>query len=728
MILKFELPEEAEDKISVYIKPEDIVYALPFDIDRGGNTADNCFVVAGRERIAVYENGEVTKCAELNECSKIFTVNLVGSAQLAVTVGGEDTVLARYSMKYVSKFAYLARGVQIFIDGGTAVVESTEEEKVCPVCGRAIPGTGKCPKCSGGGRMSRIAELSKPYVKNLLLISAVMLAVSFANIYARFVERDFIDNTLITNNDGVFGIVKYALLMILCYALCVAGEALRSWLSIRLGSAVSMDLREKMYVKIQRLSLSFVGSRQPGELMNKILWDTETVRSFIEGTLSRMLNVFLTMVFACVAVFAINWKLALICFAAAPVVGFVTLTLRKKFRRMYRKQWRLSDKVNSRLQDVLAGILVVKSYGREKSESEYFCRLTDDLARMQSRNEKFWSTFNPLIGFFFSVGTYLILYVGGLDVLTGRISVGELTQVTMYTAMIIQPLGWIMLFPKQVANLNISMDRIYDILDRQTELSNIDTGIKKDIEGEIEFRNTVFGYRSYEPVLDGIDFKVKPGEMIGIVGASGSGKSTMVNLIMRLYDCDDGSILVDGRDIRDYNQQDFHRQIGVVLQETFLFGGTVYENIKFGKPSATREEVIRAAKIANAHDFICRMPGGYDTMLAENGNNLSGGERQRVAIARAILNDPRILILDEATSSLDTETEYQIQEALKRLVKGRTTFAIAHRLSTLKNADRIIVIDGHKIAEAGTHSELLRKKGIYYGLVTAQLDMSKKAV
>ena len=347
---------------------------------------------------------------------------------------------------------------------------------------------------------------------------------------------------------------------------------------------------------------------------------------------------------------------------------------------------------------------------------------------MQSKNEKFWSTFNPLIGFFFSVGTYLILYVGGLDVLTGRISIGELTQVTMYTSMIIQPLGWIMLFPKQVANLNISMDRIYDILDRQTELSNIDTGIKKDIEGEIEFKNTVFGYRSYEPVLDGIDFKVKPGEMIGIVGASGSGKSTMVNLVMRLYDCDDGSILVDGRDIREYNQQDFHRQIGVVLQETFLFGGTVYENIKFGKPSATREEVIRAAKIANAHDFICRMPGGYDTMLAENGNNLSGGERQRVAIARAILNDPRILILDEATSSLDTETEYQIQEALKRLVKGRTTFAIAHRLSTLKNADRIIVIDGHKIAEAGTHSELLRKKGVYYGLVTAQLDMSKKAV
>ena len=183
---------------------------------------------------------------------------------------------------------------------------------------------------------------------------------------------------------------------------------------------------------------------------------------------------------------------ALICFAAAPVVGFVTITLRKKFRRMYRKQWRLSDKVNSRLQDVLAGILVVKSYGREKSESEYFCRLTDDLARMQSKNEKFWSTFNPLIGFFFSVGTYLILYVGGLDVLTGRISIGELTQVTMYTSMIIQPLGWIMLFPKQVANLNISMDRIYDILDRQTELSNIDTGIKKDIEGEIEFRNTVF--------------------------------------------------------------------------------------------------------------------------------------------------------------------------------------------------------------------------------------------
>jgi ATP-binding cassette subfamily B protein len=272
-------------------------------------------------------------------------------------------------------------------------------------------------------------------------------------------------------------------------------------------------------------------------------------------------------------------------------------------------------------------------------------------------------------------------------------------------------------------NLITSVERISDVMQQEPKIRDSEAAVTHDVTGEIEFKNVTFGYKSYEPVLESINLKVKPGEMIGLVGSSGAGKSTLINLIMHLYDIDDGELLVDGINIKDIKLADYHSQIGVVLQETFLFSGTILNNIRFARPEATPMEVIRAAKMANAHDFICKTPDGYNTYISEKGNNLSGGERQRIAIARAILNDPRILILDEATASLDTESEYLIQTALNRLTSGKTTFAIAHRLSTLKNADRLVVIDGHGIAEIGTHNELMAKKGIYYGLVTAQLEM-----
>lgn len=269
-----------------------------------------------------------------------------------------------------------------------------------------------------------------------------------------------------------------------------------------------------------------------------------------------------------------------------------------------------------------------------------------------------------------------------------------------------------------------SLNRIYDVLDEEPRLKDHQDSKAFEIKGEFRFEHVSFGYQTYEPVLEDVSFDVKPGEMIGLVGASGTGKSTLINLIMRLYDVDQGHITIDGIDMRDIQKECLHSQIGVVLQETFLFSGSILDNIKFARPEAAMAEVIQAAKAANAHDFICKTPDGYNTYVGEHGYNLSGGERQRIAIARAILNNPRILILDEATSALDTESEFLIQQALDRLVKGRTTFAIAHRLSTLRNADRLVVIDKHGIAETGTHNELLEKKGIYYGLVTAQLKMA----
>ena len=274
-----------------------------------------------------------------------------------------------------------------------------------------------------------------------------------------------------------------------------------------------------------------------------------------------------------------------------------------------------------------------------------------------------------------------------------------------------------------IMRLKTSIERINDILDEEPKIADSPDAVDIEIKGDVEFKNITFGYKSYQPVLENINLSVRKGEMIGLVGSSGTGKSTMINLLMRLYDPDEGSILIDGVPINAISKNNLHSQIGVVLQETYLFSGTLLENIRYANPDASRIEVIRAAKIANSHDFITNFPNGYDTYVGEHGYTLSGGERQRIAIARAILHNPRIIILDEATSSLDTETEYQIQEALERLIEGRTTFAIAHRLSNLRKVDRIVVLDNHRIAEVGSHNELIRKKGIYYKMVMAQLEM-----
>lgn len=281
--------------------------------------------------------------------------------------------------------------------------------------------------------------------------------------------------------------------------------------------------------------------------------------------------------------------------------------------------------------------------------------------------------------------------------------------------------------PRSLANTVTSMAKLTEILDEEPEITNSENAVSPQIHGDIEFKNVTFGYKNYEPVLKNISLKIEQGEMVGIVGHSGVGKSTLINLIMRLYDVNSGSLMIDGTDIRNIDKSTLNKSIGVVFQETFLFAGSIYDNIRYANPEASPEDVIAAAKIANAHDFIIKLPDAYNTLVGEHGYSLSGGERQRISIARAVLRDPKILILDEATASLDTETESKIQEALSRLTKGRTTIAIAHRLSTLRNADRLIVLEKGELAEFGTHEELLKNKGIYYNLVMAQRQTTKMA-
>ena len=726
MILKYDLSKE---NLALLTLPDDeeICYAVPYDIDEAGSFLDNSYVVVTHRRIVILEQGTRKNEYLLSDCEKIASEPQIDCGLLLITTKGEEWIAARFSGKHLARFSYVARGSMMFLGGNFNLVTSEEYERTCPKCHRALPGTRECPHCSkkGGGFVKEFLSMLAPYKKRLFVIAFFMTLAAVVTLLNPEIQKRLIDDVL-DNAKGTLPQAYFFLIIIFCLSIgMVIINIIKSYLCAKLGSMLSMDLRAKLYHKIQILSLSFINDRRPGELMNRVVHDTARIKQFMQDVFCNMFTVLIIFIFDIIYMLILDVKLALISFIFIPIALVLSTAFKKNIHRRFHRQWQKDDDVNSSLQDVLSGMSVVKSYGKEEEEAGHFNELADSFAKINRNNEVFWALFYPALSFVMGAGVYLIIYFGGRDVLGGNKTPGELLQFINYTSMLYMYLNWLTNLPRQLMNVVNSVERINDVMSQEPRIVDRAQATDLDIKGAIEFRHATFGYRSYKPVLEDINLTVKPGEMIGLVGASGTGKSTMINLIMHLYELDDGELLIDGRDIRDIRLENFHSQIGVVLQETFLFSGTILNNIKFAKPDATYEEVIRAAKMANAHDFICRTPDGYNTYVGERGFNLSGGERQRIAIARAILNNPKLLILDEATASLDTESEYLIQKALSRLTAGRTTFAIAHRLSTLKDADRLVVIDGHHIAEIGTHNELMEKQGIYYGLVTAQLEMQK---
>lgn len=390
--------------------------------------------------------------------------------------------------------------------------------------------------------------------------------------------------------------------------------------------------------------------------------------------------------------FITNWKLAIVITVPLPLAAFLSVKSFNAISVRYGRVWRFQCRASELLHDVLHGIRVVKNYGNEDREIEAYRNASAKWADSVKKADILWYMVQPPIRYIFSIGEFCALFFGGSMILGREMQLGELIQFTTYVAMLYGPIQWLTSLPRVLAQARVSAGKVFEILEEDNDISDTENAVSLDIKGDIEFKNVYFGYKAYNPVLKDISFSIKQGEMIGIVGHSGVGKSTLINLVMRLYDATSGQVLIDGTDVRDISQNSLRSQVGVVLQETYLFSGTVLDNIRYAKPDASFEEIVNAAKTANCHDFITRMPDGYNTVVGERGYNLSGGERQRIAIARAILHDPKILILDEATASLDTQTEKQIQDALDRLIKGRTTIAIAHRLSTLANADRLIVL------------------------------------
>ena len=506
-----------------------------------------------------------------------------------------------------------------------------------------------------------------------------------------------------------------------------AGRALfafaQTYNAERVSQSVAFDLRNELFAKIQRLSFSYHDRNQTGQLMIRATDDVEKVRMFIAQGLLMTVQALVVLIAALIILFMTNAQLMLTLLPVLPLAMALFLIFGRLTQPMFIKVQQKLSRLNTLLQENLAGIKVVKAFVREPQEQARFEASAEELMQQQIQVTRLFSFLFPVVFLLMNVGQVLILYFGGKQIIYGSMTLGQWQKFSLYLMFVFFPLGMLGMIINQMAQAGASAQRIFEILDAQSEVQDKPDAVElPPVTGHVVLENVTFRYfGSGEPVLKGVSFEALPGQTIALLGATGSGKSTIINLIPRFYDVTSGAVRIDGYDVRDVSLDSLRAQIGIVLQDTTLFGGTIRDNIAFGRPEASLDEVIAAAQAAAAHDFIMSFPDGYDTVVGERGTTLSGGQKQRIAIARALLMDPRILILDDSTSSVDLATEVQIQQALARLMKGRTSFVIAQRISTVRNADLILVLDKGRIVAQGTHPELMENSPIYAEIYSSQL-------
>ena len=565
--------------------------------------------------------------------------------------------------------------------------------------------------------LRRVAGYLRPYRSQMARLVPIMLAGTFAELLPPLIIQRIIDDVL-TRGAG-FAPLAWLVLGLLGARLMIwLSEVGRNWLSVWVAGRITADIRSQFHQHLQRLAPSFYDHWPVGTLMSRMTQDAGRMEEFLASGVPLLLSNGLMLIGILGFLFYTSWTLTLYVLLPVPLIVLGACLIWDRLMRAWGLQATRWSRLSTRLNESLSGIRVVKALSQEAQEVMRLDRHNDALLQANVQVERQSFTFFTVIYFLMGLGMLLAWYVGGRQVLRAQRTLGELLAVVSYLWMFYWPLQWLGQINHSMAQALTGSERIFEVLDTPAEAPQGPCAAPLPrAQGRVTFRKVTFGYDKRQPVLHEIDLDVAPGEMVGLVGKSGVGKTTAVNLINRFYDVDQGGIDIDGVDIRQVRLQDLRQQIGVVAQETFLFIGTIAENIGYSKPGASLEEIIAAAKAANAHTFIIGKPDGYDTEVGERGGRLSGGERQRIAIARAVLHDPKILILDEATSALDAQTEKSIQEALGRLAKSRTTFVIAHRLSTLKNADRVIVLGNGRVVEIGTHEELMARKGVFYNLV-----------
>ena len=677
---------------------------------------------------------------ELQNIGKMEVLRQVATGVLMAEIDGVERNLCHFSNTKMEMFLRICRLVEKIKKGEEISEEDLNVKKgkeCCPKCGMIYPDQERkvCPKCMDKKSiLLRVVSYFKPYTKYLAVMVFCYLGTALLNLAWPYLSGTILYDQVLARNEDFLALLHLpagrfvtalTMLVIAMIATKIVIQALgilQGVLTAKIAPEVVATLKSQVFSSMGRLSISFYSKRQTGGLMTRVSDDAEEISSFfIDGIPYFFINMG-NIIAMSVIMFYLNPLLALVSLILMPLLVILSYRMVPQLWHFYGKRHRANRRLKGQMNENFTGARVVKAFGQQKQEMDRFSKNNGKVKNAEMDVARYDIRFFALYFAVEDTISFLVWAVGGAMMISGsNIELGLLLTFSGYVGQLKGPLEFFSRSVRWYTECMNSAQRMFEIIDAVPEVKEVPEPVRPDeFKGEIELKNVTFGYEAHKPILKNISFHVNAGEVFGIVGRSGAGKSTLVNLISRLYDAQEGEVLVDGINVKRYGFRELRKNVAMVSQETYIFMGTVAENIAYARPEATREEIIRAAVQANAHDFICKMPEGYDTLLGSSSRSLSGGEKQRISIARAILADPKILILDEATSAVDTETELAIQKSLERLEKGRTVLSIAHRLSTLRNATHLIVLDDGRLTESGTHEELLARKGTYYKLSELQ--------
>ena len=735
-LINRELPRALKDQLAACVQEgEKLLFAVVGDLDLKGKYGEGALVVTDRRFLVV----QADRFREyfFDRVMEISVKRMYGNACIYLeSRGGKKRSIFRFTYSVASLCDMAVQYISAVAGGEDPaeqleIVEATfgKLNRICPKCGRTLLHEGaQCIHCQSKSKVAaKLFKYVKPEMKTLVFCILISMVTTVVALLPPFMTKTIVDEILpMRLGDDVQQGLRYLSILVGIllgsYMVHYALSAYRGYLLRRSGDRIVMNLRNDVYEKAQHLPMKFYDKTSTGSVINRISGDSNTIQAFILKITQECIVQFIMLVGIVVIMFAMHPKLTLLSLVPIPVVVVGAKIFSRKISPFYKKIWRRWSSVTSIMTDTIPCVRVVKAFAGEKRATDRFNRYNKEWYNVDVASARITQTFPCIIGFAVTCGSLLIWAVGGKWAMLGEsnVSPGLLVSFISYASMFYGPVNFFAYLSDSYQSALASTERIFDILDAESEAENSD-GIKPEkLRGKIEFRDVNFSFDKTKKTLSDINLVIEPGDIVGIVGTTGSGKSTLINLLMRFYDQYEGEILVDGINIKDMDLSAYRSCIGYVQQEPMMFSDTIFNNIAYGVPDASVEQVIHAAEVANAHEFIARQPDGYDSMLGERGVGLSGGEKQRLSIARAVLKNPSVLVFDEATAAVDSETENLIQEAIERLISGRTTLMIAHRLSTLRKANKIIVVDQGKIIECGSHEELMALNGKYRRLIEIQ--------